>query len=97
MRSQKLQGSSKIGCHCIAFIRAKQHYSSGVVETEICNYHLHNTQLAHLRLPELTRQIIAAKLHDGVSINAILDSTRDHVRNDVGHAELTCRQDIHSI
>lgn len=96
-RSLKLQGSSKIGSNCIAFIRARQQDSSGEVEAEICDYHLHEAQLAHLRLPESTRQMIAAKLHDGVSINAILDSIRDGVHDIVGRAELTCRQDIHNI
>ena len=64
----------------------------------MCDYHLHKTQLAHLCLSESTRQMIAAKLHDGVSINAILDSVRDSVHVDnVSHAELISRQDIHNI
>uniref|UniRef100_A0A1X7UJD9 Uncharacterized protein n=1 Tax=Amphimedon queenslandica TaxID=400682 RepID=A0A1X7UJD9_AMPQE len=41
--------------------------------------------------------MIAAKLHDGVSINATFDSIRDGVDDDVGCAELTSRQDIRTI
>ena len=74
-RSLKLQDSSKIGSHCIAYIRAWKHLS-GKVDADICSHHLHKTQLVHLHLPESSRQMIAAKLHDSVSINAILDSTR---------------------
>ena len=62
-----------------------------------CDYHLHKTQLAHLRIPESTKQMIAAKLHDGVSTNAILDCIRDNVHGKFGRAELVTRQDVHNI
>ena len=41
--------------------------------------------------------MIAAKLHDGVSTNAILDCIRDNVHGKIGRAELVTRQDVHNI
>ena len=42
--------------------------------------------------------MITAKLHDGISINVILDSVWDNVHGDnVTHAELVSHQDIHNI
>ena len=59
--------------------------------------HLHKAQLAQLRIPKSTKRMIAAKLHDGVSTNAILDCIPDNVHGKVGHAELVTRQDVHNI
>ena len=41
--------------------------------------------------------MIAAKLHDGVSTNAILDCIRDNVHGKIGRAELVTRQNVHNI
>lgn len=96
-RALKLQGSSKIGGHCVAYIRARKYTSSGHVEAEICDHHLHEPQLAHIPLPETTRQMIAAKLHDGVAIQAILDSIRDNIHSEIDRSTLVNRQDIHNV
>jgi len=93
-RSLKLQGSSKLGTYCSAYIRLRKYES--FIEAEICDYHTHETKLAHIRLPESIRCMIAAKLKDGVSITAILDSVRDNVET-IGRKELISRQDIHNI
>ena len=96
-RALKLQGSNKVDGCCVAYIRARS-YISGVVTVEICDYHLHDSQLAHIPLPESTRHVIAAKLQDGVEIQAILDSIRDGVEGtEIGRSELINRQDIHNI
>ena len=71
VRELKIQGSSKIGTHCLAYIRAKKD-QDGQIEVEICNYHTHGQQLAHLPLPLSTRETVAAKLADGVTISNIL-------------------------
>ena len=86
----------KIGRHCIAYIRARN-YLSGNVEIEFCDHHLLKAQLAHLHIPESTKQMIAAKLHDGVSTNAILDCIQDNIHGKIGRAELVTRQDVHNI
>ncbi|XP_019853060.1 PREDICTED: uncharacterized protein LOC109582660 [Amphimedon queenslandica] len=97
-RALKLQGSSnKVDGYCVAYIRACR-YTSGAVTVEICDHHLHESQLAHIPLPESTRHMIAAKLQDGVEIQAILDSIRDGVEGaEIGRSELINRQDIHNI
>lgn len=96
-RALKLQGSNKVDGYCVAYIRARRYISGGVV-AEVCDYHLHESQLAHIPLPESTRHMIAAKLQDGVEIQAILDSIRDGVQGtEIGQSELVNRQDIHNI
>ena len=60
-RNLKIQGTSKIGCHCTAYIRA-QKYLSGEVFAEICNHHTHPIELSHLKLFDSVRQMIAVKL-----------------------------------
>ena len=96
-RQLKIQGSSKLDTHCPAYIRAKRH-QDGQVHVEICDYHTHELLLAHLPLPESTRQIVAAKLADGVTISTIFDSVRDETLEGViTRKHLLCRQDIHNI
>ena len=92
----KLQGTSKLGHCCSAYMKAKE-YESGGLEVEICDYHTHEQQLAHLPLPESTRKMVAAKLNDGVSVSSILDFVRDNVEARLGRKELLSRQDIHNI
>ena len=96
IRSLKLQGTSKLGHCCSAYMKAKE-YESGELEVEICDYHTHEQHLAHLPLPESTRKLVAAKLNDGVSISSILDFVRDNVEAQLGRKELISRQDIHNI
>ena len=49
-----------------------------------------------LKLPDSVRQMIAAKLSDGVTISVILDSVRDSIEK-IDRTALLCRQDIHNI
>ena len=46
IRSLKLQGTSKLGHCCSAYMKAKE-YESGELEVEVCDYHTHEKQLAH--------------------------------------------------
>jgi len=82
-RSLKIQGTSKLGYHCTAYMKVKEH-TSGSVEVEACDFHNHEKQLGHLLLPESTRKTIAAKLSEGVSISSILDYIRDNVEGQLG-------------
>ena len=96
-RGLKIQGSSKLDAHCTAFIRAKK-YDDGCVEVTMCEHHTHETQLAHLHLPQSTKEMVAAKLADGVTINSIIDSVRDNVsKGTLFRKHLLCRQDVHNI
>ena len=79
-RALKLQGSCKLGEFCTAHI--SQNKSGGNVTIKYCPTH-HNHEprndISHLRLPENERLSIAAKLMQGVTIDKILDDTRDNV------------------
>lgn len=53
---------------------------TGAVKVDYCSTPTqHNVELAHLPLPPDVKHNIAAKLHDGVRIESILDSIRDSV------------------
>ena len=93
-RGLKIQGTSKLGMHCTAYIRAKKYSSE--VSVEMCGQHIHETQLAHLHLPDSTWQMIAAKLSDGVTISTILNSIRNNL-DEIDRTALLCRQDVHNI
>ena len=55
-----------------------ENIQNGNVSIVYCKtHHNHKIELGHLRLPESTRLEIAAKLHNGVSIERILDDIRD--------------------
>ena len=82
--------------YCTAYIRAKKYLLSGEVFVEICDHHIHEQLLCHLRLLDSLRMTIAAKLNDGVTISTILDSIRDNV-DKVDRGAILCRQDIHNV
>ena len=96
VRSEKQQGTSKLGQYCTAYIRARE-YKSGEVEAEICDHHTHVKQPAHLPLSKPIRDMIAAKLQEGVSPSSIFDSIRDNVEGELGRKELINHQDIRNI
>ena len=56
---------SKLRGYCTAYIRVKE-YESGEVEAEIYDHHIHEKKLVHLPLSDSVKEIIAAKLQDGV-------------------------------
>ena len=63
---------------------------------EVCGQHIHEPQLAHLHVPDSTRQMIAVKLSDGVTISTILDSVSNNL-DEISCAALLCHQDVHNI
>ena len=98
-RGLKIQGSSKINSHCTSFIRVKKFDDDGTVQVEMCEHHTHEVELAHLPIPQSTKEMVAAKLADGVTITSIVDSVRINAVSD-GHLNrkhLLCRQDVHNI
>ena len=98
-RITKSQGSCKIGKTCCSFIKVSQNMPSGKVNVQYCSTHIsHSAELAHLPIPSDTRKLIAAKLHEGVSIEKILDSVRDTLSNgQIGCEQIVSRQDICNI
>ena len=97
-RQLKLQGSSKLGDVCSAYIKAFENIASKAVHVEYClHHHNHKTELGHLTMNEHLRAKIASKLHEGVSEKRILDEIRDNVTDTIGREHLTSIQDIQNI
>ena len=97
IRHIKSQGTSKIGAHCMAHIKARMNEDTGHVTVTYCGSHTHPIKLAHIRIPQQTRKEIAGKLQKGVSMERILDDIRDSVINQPGRKHLVTRQDLHNI
>ena len=99
MRHIKTQGSCKTGTSYIANMRVMTDSVTGAVKVDYCSTPTqHNVKLAHLPLPPDVKHNIAAKLHDGVRIESILDSIRDSVLdNTIGRRQLLSRQNILNI
>ena len=84
-RQLKLQGSSKLGDVCSAYIKAFENIASKAVHVEYClHHHNHKTELGHLTMNEHLRTKIASKLHEGVSEKRISDEIRDNVTDTIG-------------
>jgi hypothetical protein len=80
LRQIKLKGTSKIGTQCSSFIKATQHTNSQHVDVSYCSTHYnHEHKLAHIRMPLSNRVEIASKLHQGVSMERILDDIKDSI------------------
>ena len=58
----------------------------------------HSVECAHLPVPTDIKHKVAAKLHDGVSVDKILDDISEKMTNDtIGREQLLSQQDIHNI
>lgn len=72
-----------------------QDIQSACVNVEYCSTHTtHSKRLAHVPLPAETKEMIASKLLQGISI---MDSIRDEMCGRVYREHLTTRQDILNI
>ncbi len=97
-RALKSQGTSKTGCSCPAFITARTEFSTGQVTAEFCLSHVgHRKDVAHTRISKDMRSRIAAKLAQGVNMNAIMDFIRDSQAGPLNRDHLTTRLDLHNI
>ena len=97
-RSLKSQGTSKTGCSCPAFITARTDAATGEVKAEFCLTHVgHRKDIAHSRMSKEMRSCIAAKLAQGVQMNAIMDYIRDSQADPLTRDHLTTRLDLHNI
>ena len=96
--SLKSQGTSKTGCSCPAFIIARSAASTGEVTAEFCLSHVgHRKDIAHTRTLKDTCSRIAAKLAQGVKMNAMMDFIRDSQAGSLTRDHLTTRLDLHNI
>ena len=96
-RHMKIQGSCKAGKRCIANMKIQEDTLTGKVIVDYCSTHTgHSMQLCHLPIPDLIKHTISAKLHQGVSVDKILDGIRDDLMTNksIGREHLIQRQDI---
>ena len=94
----KVQGSCKVGDVCTAHIKVSHNLITNAVHVEYCfTHHSHETNLAHLKMPDDLKTMIAAKLQEGVSEKKILDDIRDDVPSQIGREHLVTMQDIQNI
>ena len=93
-----MQGSCKVGDACTAHIKVSHNLMTSAVHVEYCfTHHSHETNLAHLKMPDDLKTTIAAKLQEGVSEKKILDDTRDDGPSQIGREHLVTLQDIQNI
>ena len=98
-RQLKIQGSCKTGKTCIAHLKVTENLQTQMISVQYCSTHSnHHLELCHLPVPKTTKQLIAMKLQEGVSIERILDDIRDNLlSNKIGRNQLVTRQDIMNI
>ena len=80
LRSEKSQGSKKMGNHCTAFIKYHKNLSDSTVSIQYClDHHNHSLALAYLNLSDDIKSHIAGQLAQGVEPGKILDNVRDEI------------------
>jgi hypothetical protein len=96
-----MKGPCKTGVlSCVANMQVMTDTNTHAVIVEYCSMHTgHEINICRLPIPSNVRLSIAAKLHDGVSVNKILDSIRDGAGNSKNRRRLLLlsRQDILNI
>lgn len=79
-RALKIQGTCKVYSTCTAFMNAFCSLHDGCVHVIYCTDHIgHELELCHLRLSDDIKNLIAAKLREGVSTHKILHEIRDNI------------------
>ena len=99
-RLMKSQGTCKMGEPCTSYMKVCEQTDTGLVSIEYCGNHSgHECRLAHLKIPEDVRSMIAAKLQLGVNIECILDDIRGGISESdgLGREHLINRQDVLNI
>ena len=98
-RQLKTQGSSKINMHCIAHMKAVHNIKTDAVNVQYCATHnTHSIQLAHLRMSEETRNRIALKLQQGITVERILDDIRNSLSSEgIKREHMVTRVDVNNV
>ena len=97
LRSEKSQGSKKMGNYCTAFIKYHKNLSDSTVSIQYClDHHNHSLALAHLNLSDDIKSHIAGQLAQGVEPGKILDNVRDEISS-IDRDSLLTKKDIHNI
>jgi hypothetical protein len=93
----KVMGSNKINAECPAKIVAKI-FKDASIEVKYIKTHVgHKMELGRLTLNENDRKVVAMKLSQNVSIQAILDDVRNSFSEELERIHLLTRQDIANI
>ena len=87
-------GTSKIATNCTSTMTV-QLDQNGKARVNVCYTHYgHGKSLEHLRVPTRQREMIAAKMKNGVSRQRILDDIRESVSENFHRQHLINRQDL---
>ncbi|XP_019850332.1 PREDICTED: uncharacterized protein LOC105312207 [Amphimedon queenslandica] len=79
-RAPKVQGSCKTNEYCTAHMTVIEDAITKKVKVTYCSHHgNHKPEICHLRVPDEIKNVVAAKLAEGVTIERILDDVRDSV------------------
>ena len=97
-RASKVQGSCKLNEYCTAHMTVTENTITKKIKVSYCSHHSnHEPEICHLRVPEEVKNVVAAKLAEGVTIDRVLDDIRDSVSGTIEREHLMNRQDIHNI
>ncbi|XP_064475703.1 uncharacterized protein LOC135389598 [Ornithodoros turicata] len=95
-RQLKSQGSVKTGGTCLAHMTVCKDGTE--VRVNYQSSHLgHNFELCHTTLSTTEKAGIAAKLQEGVTMDAVLDGIRNNLDGTLDRIHLATRQDLHNI
>jgi len=73
-------GVCKIMKTCSAFMSTSMDVASGGIIVEYCSHHIgHNLDIGHLRLSQELRSEIAGLLHQGVTVDKVMDTIRQRI------------------
>ena len=98
LRALKTQGSCKMNEFCTAHMTVTEDTITKKVKVSYCSHHKnHEPEICHMKVPEDVKNIVAAKLAEGVSIDRILDDIRDNVTGSLEREHIMNPQDIHNI
>ena len=68
------------------------------VKVTYCSHHSnHKPEICCLRVPNEVKNVVTAKLAEGVMIERILDDVRDSITGTIERGHLMNRQDVHNI
>ena len=75
-----VSGVCKMMKTCSAFMSTTMDLASGAITVEYCSHHVgHNLDIGHLRLSQELRSDIAGLLHQGVTVDKVMDTIRQRI------------------
>ncbi|KAL4098407.1 hypothetical protein QTP88_023027 [Uroleucon formosanum] len=94
----KTQGSKKINQNCTSHIILFESFEGKCVVTFYKEHYGHKEiELQHIKIPDIKKHEIVAKLSPGVTFKRILDDVRENIGNSLKREDLITRSDLHNI